>query len=258
MLFPRADPHHQTAAGCAENFRVSIVIGPAPQEPRWLRHPAAGRLRADPNPGPSNELAAIALETGKLALHFLGRKPHVAMLSHSTKGSAGHADAQRMAAAAALAKSEVLRAISSTSRSKASSRRTSRSIPRPRKSSSLGRKTRHRGCAGFPEPRRRAHFAQTPATRRRRAGLRPTDPRPVPPGRPNPRTPAPKRSSAPPPRSPWRPSNTTSSTPTAKSEAAPTMSKPRKPRTSPKSADTRISTRPTSTGSSCWPCASRA
>jgi phosphate acetyltransferase len=61
-----------------------------------------------PNPD-VNELAAIAVETGKLALHFLGRKPHVAMLSHSTKGSAATPDAQRIAAATALAQSEVLK-----------------------------------------------------------------------------------------------------------------------------------------------------
>ncbi len=61
-----------------------------------------------PNPDVS-ELAAIALETGKLARHFLGRKTHVAMLSHSTKGSANTPDARRMAAAAALAQAEVLR-----------------------------------------------------------------------------------------------------------------------------------------------------
>jgi phosphate acetyltransferase len=60
-----------------------------------------------PNPDVT-ELAAIALETGKLALHFLGRKPHVAMLSHSTKGSAGTPDAKRMAAAAALAQDKIL------------------------------------------------------------------------------------------------------------------------------------------------------
>lgn len=61
-------------------------------------------------PNPSvNELSCVALETGKLAHHFLGRKPLVAMLSHSTKGSAGNADAQRMAAAAALANSEAAR-----------------------------------------------------------------------------------------------------------------------------------------------------
>ncbi len=58
-----------------------------------------------PNPNVA-ELSAIALETGKLALHFLGRKPLVAMLSHSTKGTANTPDAQRMAAAASLAQAE--------------------------------------------------------------------------------------------------------------------------------------------------------
>ncbi|TAG09942.1 MAG: hypothetical protein EAZ42_05225 [Verrucomicrobia bacterium] len=56
-------------------------------------------------PQPSiEELASIALETGKLARHFLGQRPLVAMLSHSTKGSASNADAQRVAAAATLAR----------------------------------------------------------------------------------------------------------------------------------------------------------
>ncbi len=59
-----------------------------------------------PNPGVS-ELAAIAVETGKLARHFLGHKPLVAMLSHSTMGSAGTVDAQRVAAAASLAQAKV-------------------------------------------------------------------------------------------------------------------------------------------------------
>jgi phosphotransacetylase len=62
----------------------------------------------NPNPDVA-ELAAIALETGKLAHHFLGRKAFVAMLSHSTKGSAGTPDARRMAAAAGLAQAEVLK-----------------------------------------------------------------------------------------------------------------------------------------------------
>lgn len=58
-------------------------------------------------PNPSVEdLASIALETGKLARHFLGRPPLVAMLSHSTKGSAGTPDAKRMAAAASLARDQ--------------------------------------------------------------------------------------------------------------------------------------------------------
>ena len=61
-----------------------------------------------PNPD-VNELAAIAIETGKLARHFLGRKAFVAMLSHSTKGSANTPDAQRMVAATSLAQGEALR-----------------------------------------------------------------------------------------------------------------------------------------------------
>lgn len=61
-----------------------------------------------PNPT-VEELAAIAIDTGKLAHHFLGRKPHVALLSHSTKGSAGTQDARRMSAAAALAQAEIMR-----------------------------------------------------------------------------------------------------------------------------------------------------
>ena len=61
-----------------------------------------------PNPDVS-ELASIAIETGKLAHHFLGRKPLVAMLSHSTKGSASTPDARRMAAATSLAQDEAIK-----------------------------------------------------------------------------------------------------------------------------------------------------
>ena len=50
------------------------------------------------------ELASIAVETGRLARHFLGRAPRVAMLSHSTKGSAVTEPARRVAAAAVLAR----------------------------------------------------------------------------------------------------------------------------------------------------------
>lgn len=55
------------------------------------------------------ELAAIALETGKLAHHFLGRTPLVALLSHSNKGSSTTPDAQRVAAATSLAQTEALK-----------------------------------------------------------------------------------------------------------------------------------------------------
>ncbi len=86
-------------------FGVTVLMG------RHLRNLGGSDLLllADsgliPNPT-VEELAAIAIETGKLAHHFLGRKPLVAMLSHSTKGSAGTADARRMAAAASLAQAE--------------------------------------------------------------------------------------------------------------------------------------------------------
>jgi phosphate acetyltransferase len=62
----------------------------------------------NPNPDVA-ELASIAIETGKLAHHFLGREAHVAMLSHSTKGSASTVDARRMAAAASLAQDRAMR-----------------------------------------------------------------------------------------------------------------------------------------------------
>jgi phosphate acetyltransferase len=55
------------------------------------------------------ELASIAIETGKLARHFLGRTPVVALLSHSTKGSSSTPDARRVAAATSLAQDEVNR-----------------------------------------------------------------------------------------------------------------------------------------------------
>ncbi|MGB1259890.1 MAG: phosphate acyltransferase [Akkermansiaceae bacterium] len=53
------------------------------------------------------QLASIAIETGKLASHFLGRVPRVAMLSHSTHGSAGTDAAKKMAAATELARQKI-------------------------------------------------------------------------------------------------------------------------------------------------------
>ena len=55
----------------------------------------------------SYDLASIAVETGKLAHHLLGRKPRVCMLSHSTKGSTNTPGAQRVRAATALAQKMV-------------------------------------------------------------------------------------------------------------------------------------------------------
>jgi phosphate acetyltransferase len=83
-------------------FGVSLLAGPN------LAHLGNSGLLllADtamiPNPT-VEELSSITIETGKLAHHFLGRRPAVALLSHSTKGSAATPDARRMAAAAALA-----------------------------------------------------------------------------------------------------------------------------------------------------------
>jgi phosphate acetyltransferase len=109
----------------AAYFRALLhTIKPLPQVPKifgvtlltgsHLKHMGGNDLLflADcgliPNPDVA-ELASIALETGKLAHHFLGRKAYVAMLSHSTKGSASTPDARRMAAAASLAQDEALR-----------------------------------------------------------------------------------------------------------------------------------------------------
>jgi phosphate acetyltransferase len=93
--------------GVPKIFGVSLLIGP------HLSHLGGSGILflADSAmiPRPEvGELAAIALETGKLAHHFLGRKPTVALLSHSTKGSASTPDAQRVAAATALARAESL------------------------------------------------------------------------------------------------------------------------------------------------------
>jgi phosphotransacetylase len=60
------------------------------------------------NPHPDViDLATIAIETGKLAQHFLGRAPVVALLSHSTKGSSSTQEAQRVLAATALAQERI-------------------------------------------------------------------------------------------------------------------------------------------------------
>jgi phosphotransacetylase len=60
-------------------------------------------------PDPSiDDLSTITLETGKLAHHVLGRRPVIALLSHSTKGSAQNPESHRMAAATAMAKSTAL------------------------------------------------------------------------------------------------------------------------------------------------------
>jgi phosphate acetyltransferase len=53
------------------------------------------------------ELASIAIETGKLAKHYMCRRVHVALLSHSTKGTSTTAPALKVHAATALARQKV-------------------------------------------------------------------------------------------------------------------------------------------------------
>ncbi len=55
----------------------------------------------------ATELAKIAVETGKLARHILGRKPRIVMLSHSTRGSGHSPSADKVRAATKLAQDRV-------------------------------------------------------------------------------------------------------------------------------------------------------
>ncbi len=55
------------------------------------------------NPNPE-ELASIAVDTGKSFKTFIGAEPRVAMLSHSTMGSASHPDVDKVVEATKLAK----------------------------------------------------------------------------------------------------------------------------------------------------------
>jgi len=56
-----------------------------------------------PQPTPK-ELACVAVETGHLAAHYFGRRPRVAMLSHSTHGSNATESSKRVVSALALAR----------------------------------------------------------------------------------------------------------------------------------------------------------
>ncbi len=55
----------------------------------------------------SEQLAAIAMETGQLARVYLGRRPRVALLSHSTKGSASTSSGREVQAATEIARQRV-------------------------------------------------------------------------------------------------------------------------------------------------------
>jgi phosphotransacetylase len=89
-------------------FGVSVLMAPHLQNVGGSGILLLADCALIPNPT-VEELAAIAIDTGKLAQHFLGRRPLVAMLSHSTMGSATTADARRVAAATALAKDLAMR-----------------------------------------------------------------------------------------------------------------------------------------------------
>jgi phosphate acetyltransferase len=60
-------------------------------------------LNQNPNP---EELAAIALSSAESFKLLTGKEPKVAMLSHSSHGSAKHADVDKVTAAVAVAKAE--------------------------------------------------------------------------------------------------------------------------------------------------------
>jgi len=55
----------------------------------------------------SKQLAAIAVETGQLARIYLGRRPRVVLLSHSTKGSASTSSGREVRAATEMARQQV-------------------------------------------------------------------------------------------------------------------------------------------------------
>jgi phosphate acetyltransferase len=88
--------------GVEKVFGVSVLV--APHLPHFGQDGFLLMADCGVIPEPNvKELATIAVETGKLAQHFLGRPARVAMLSHSTKGSAGTRQAKQIAAASELA-----------------------------------------------------------------------------------------------------------------------------------------------------------
>ncbi|MFD2255380.1 phosphate acyltransferase [Luteolibacter algae] len=84
-------------------FGVSVIVAqhfPLLGEDRVLFLGDTGLI-----PEPTvDQLSTIAIETGKLASHFLGRKPVIALLSHSTKGTSTTPEALKVVAATAMAK----------------------------------------------------------------------------------------------------------------------------------------------------------
>jgi phosphotransacetylase len=106
--------HPSAIARAATNFLkplpnvpkiFSVVAMTAPHIENFGREGLILLADCGVNPEPDvNDLATIAVETGKLAHHLLGRMPRVAMLSHSTHGSMNSASAQKMQAATVLAR----------------------------------------------------------------------------------------------------------------------------------------------------------
>ncbi|NNM31309.1 MAG: hypothetical protein HKO57_17485, partial [Akkermansiaceae bacterium] len=83
----------------------STVVQVAPQLPHFGRDGILFMADCGLNPEPPvDDLAAIAVETGLLARHYLGRRVRVALLSHSTMGSSTAGAAPKMKAATELAR----------------------------------------------------------------------------------------------------------------------------------------------------------
>lgn len=87
------------------NFMSSALVLSSPDMPHFGHEGVLFLADTAFIPDPTvEELARIAIETGKLAATLLGHKPKVAMLSFSTKGSFPDKSSNKMAAAATLAR----------------------------------------------------------------------------------------------------------------------------------------------------------
>lgn len=87
-------------------FSVAVVVGKHLDcfGPDGILYFADAGMIPEPD---VEELSAIAARTGLLAHHHLGRRPRVAMLSHSTLGSATTASARKVATATELARQKI-------------------------------------------------------------------------------------------------------------------------------------------------------
>ncbi|MEK8024220.1 MAG: phosphate acetyltransferase [Candidatus Hydrogenedentota bacterium] len=89
------------------NTTISSVFFMTLPDPRWGEEGtlAFADCAVVPNPSP-RQLANIAIASSETFQRILGRKPRVAMLSFSTRGSASHDDVEKVARATALVKAE--------------------------------------------------------------------------------------------------------------------------------------------------------